>query len=188
MLMRGKLIFVLVGLLTCIFSILVWDYQLFNRCEQDVKNRFKCVENCLLDRFDFIFQLVQGTKGHLSYEKSIILELTAAREHYMRVAHLNDKIMLAVDFEKKLSQFLAILEAHPALKASEEVQKLLGELSRMEREIMAQKECYNAAAASYNNQLYSLPSSIVAWLYGFKEKPFFKIESASQTRVRAFCN
>ena len=72
---------------------------------------------------------------------------------------------------------MAISENYPNLQASQNFINLQQELSTTEDKIANSRQGYNNAVTSYNTKLETIPSNIIANIFGFKQKELYKVES-----------
>ena len=82
----------------------------------------------------------------------------------------------AGELNKSLNKVIAIAENYPELKASEQFISLQNNLVKMESQLQAARRIYNTDVQRYNSAIQTVPSNIVAGIFGFKEKKFFQIE------------
>ena len=89
----------------------------------------------------------------------------------------------AGELNKSLNKVIAIAENYPELKASEQFISLQNNLVKMESQLQAARRIYNTDVQRYNSAIQTVPSNIVAGIFGFKEKEFFQIEEYTKTQV-----
>ena len=70
-----------------------------------------------------------------------------------------------------LPAFKIAVEDNPELKASEVVNKLMDELRDTSDKVMYARRIVMVLTADYNVRLGSIPSSLIAGLFGFAELP-----------------
>ncbi|MBF0571458.1 MAG: LemA family protein [Candidatus Omnitrophica bacterium] len=76
------------------------------------------------------------------------------------------------NMEDALSKFLAVAEAYPDLKLSQNFQKLMDALIVSEDRIAASRMEYNKAASVFHAAVRTFPGCVYAWLFGYKERMF----------------
>ena len=76
---------------------------------------------------------------------------------------------------RALQQVLARVEAYPDLKASQAFLDLQDELTITEDRIAASRRFYNGNVRAYNTRVRTLPSNLVASMFGFRERDFFEL-------------
>jgi LemA protein len=77
---------------------------------------------------------------------------------------------------------LAVAEAYPELKASQnflELQKHLGEL---EDQLQLARRYYNGTVRDYNIGIQSFPDLLLARAFGFRDEPYFETDDAAVRR------
>ena len=79
---------------------------------------------------------------------------------------------------------IAIAENYPDLKADQNFQKLMSELSDIENKIAAARRFYNNATAEYNTATEQFPAVLIAGSFGFKKEEFFDLDAAEAISVQ----
>lgn len=54
----------------------------------------------------------------------------------------------------------------------------------MESQLQAARRIYNTDVQRYNSAIQTVPSNIVAGIFGFKEKEFFQIEEYKKENIK----
>ncbi|MBF0503610.1 MAG: LemA family protein [Candidatus Omnitrophica bacterium] len=78
----------------------------------------------------------------------------------------------AGNMEDAISKFMAVAEAYPDLKLSQNFQKLMDALIVSEDRIAASRMEYNKAASVFHAAVRSFPGCLYAWVFGYKERMF----------------
>ena len=86
-------------------------------------------------------------------------------------------------FEQALKSIFAVAEAYPDLKASQNFQDLQAELVDTEDKIQASRRFYNGQVRDLNTRIQTFPPSIIASIFGFKEREFFELDDAQFATV-----
>src|SRR5207247_9893469 len=73
-----------------------------------------------------------------------------------------------------LGRLLAIAENYPQLKANEQFNRLMDELSGTENRIAVERMRYNERVQDYNAARRQFPANMTAKVFGFKEYPYFQ--------------
>jgi LemA protein len=76
-----------------------------------------------------------------------------------------------------LGRLLVSVEQYPQLKANQGFRDLAATLEGTENRIATEIRTFNEVTTLYNNKVLSFPSNIMASMFGFKEKPYFKAEA-----------
>ena len=90
----------------------------------------------------------------------------------------------AGELNKSLNKVIAIAENYPELKASVQFISLQNNLVKMESQLQAARRIYNTDVQRYNSAIQTVPSNIVAGIFGFKEKEFFQIEEYKKENIK----
>ena len=75
-----------------------------------------------------------------------------------------------------LGRLFAVAEAYPDLKASTNFLELQRELTETEDRIAAGRRFYNANVRALNTRVESVPSNVVAGIFGFHKEEYFEVE------------
>jgi LemA protein len=79
---------------------------------------------------------------------------------------------------RSLRSLLAVAEAYPDLKADAHYLELQQELAVTEDRIQAARRLFNGNVRDYNQRVQSVPSNLVAALWGFRRHDYFELEAA----------
>ena len=71
---------------------------------------------------------------------------------------------------------MLVVEKYPDLKANQNFLALQEELTSTENKIGFSRQLYNDSVMTYNTRTQSVPTNIVAGMFGFKEEEFFELE------------
>ena len=157
------------------------SYNRFVGQQEAIKAQWAQVQNQLQRRNDLIPNLVATVKGYASHETEVFEADgdTRARSWPERQTPA-DTIAAANQQTGALSRLLAIAENYPQLKANEQFNRLMDELSGTENRIAVERMRYNERVQEYNTLRRQFPSNVTAKMFGFKEYPFFKAPEAAQ--------
>ena len=177
---------VALALIVVLVGIVGWGISQYNGLvtqQQNVEKAWSQVESDYQRRADLIPTLVNTVKGYAKHEKETYEAVTTARASVGQV-----KIDAANLTQEQLQQYqqaqgtlgaalgklIAVSEAYPELKANENFMALQQQLEGTENRINVSRKDFNNAAQQYNTQLKRFPVNIVAGMFGFQEKPYFK--------------
>ncbi len=159
-----------------IFNSLVW---LRNR----IQNAWAQIDVQLKRRFDLIPNLVETVKGYAKHEKETFKMVTEARNIMSKATSLKEKAKADNMLSGALKSLFAVAEAYPTLRANENFMMLQEELSGTESKIAYSRQFYNDTVLKYNTKIQTFPSNIIANMFKFTDKEFFKTESAEERKV-----
>lgn len=157
---------------------LVWLLLTFNalvRRRARVDEGWAMIEAELQRRHDLVPSLVAAVEGYLGQERAVMQRVADARAATQGASGA----ALAVAESRltgALRSLLAVVEAYPNLRASEQVQALQAELATTEDRIAWARGYYNAAVNEYELSRRILPSALVAVLARFEPRAFFEAD------------
>ena len=145
------------------------------------------MENVYQRRLDLIPNLVSTVKGYASHEEKVFTEIAEMRSRAGGVVQVSDEVLNNPEtFEKfqkvqselggALQRLLAITENYPELKANENFRDLQSQLEGTENRIAVERKRFNEAVQRYNLLTRRFPQTILANMFGFREKPYFKAD------------
>ena len=82
-----------------------------------------------------------------------------------------------------LRQVFALAEAYPDLKANQNFLALQEELTSTEDRISYSRQFYNDSVLKYDNKLETFPSNLIAGMFSFKPREYFKTEDPADREV-----
>lgn len=131
----------------------------------------------LTRRADLIPNLVSTVKGYAAHERSVLDEVTAARAGVAAAASgssVDDRARAEGRLDKALVDVLAVAEAYPQLKASENFQQLQKQLGDTEAQLAFARQYYNDAVATLNTLLSTVPWMWYAGMAGVHKRDFYE--------------
>jgi len=148
--------------------------SLRNRCKESWSN----VDTELRRRYELIPNLVATVKGYARHEQGTVAAVVQARARAL--ASTGRPASQALDenvLVHAIDRLLAVAEAYPDLKASQNFLQLQTELAVTEDRIQAARRFYNGNVRDYRNQTRQFPGVLFAGLFGMGEVEFFEIGS-----------
>lgn len=182
---------ILVGVAVLVALYVVGTYNAFVRLTQRASEAWADIDVQLKRRYDLIPNLIETVKGYAAHERGVFEEVTEARAKATQV-HVDpsditpEQIQAMAGAEGALSQslgkLLAVAEAYPDLKASQNFSELQTELTDTENKIQAARRFYNANVRDLAIKLQSFPSNIIGNMFNFVEREYFELEEGSEQR------
>lgn len=161
--------------------VLVLFIVMFNRMvamRRLTENAWSDVDVYLKRRAELVPNLVEAVKGAAQYERTTFEQLTAARSQSLALAGpTSEKAAAENQVSAGLGRAVAVAEAYPELRTSENFLGLQRDLSENERLIASARQYYNACVRDYNTMIESFPQNLMAGPFGFREMSFFEIEN-----------
>ena len=170
---------VIVIILVVLGVMLVPSYNKFVTQEENVDQAYAQVENQLQRRLDLIPNLVNTVKGFASHEKEVIGDIADAGARLAGAQGPEEQADADAELSGALSRLLVVVENYPTLKANANFRQLMDELSGTENRIGVARKDYNDVVATFNRQVKRFPGRIVASIFGFDEKEYFKADAAA---------
>ena len=153
----------------------VLTYNSFIRGKNQFTEAWADIEVQMKRRYDLIPNLVNTVKGYATHESTAFEKLTQARSQAMQAGSVGDHAKAEGELSGALKSLFAISEAYPDLKANTNFLELQRELSDTENKIQAARRFYNGTVKDFNTKVQSVPSNIVANMFGFKGAEFFDL-------------
>ena len=178
MTMRKALQAVVVGIVALTLS--GCSYNKFTTQEEAIKAQWAQVQNQIQRRNDLIPNLVETVKGYASHEEGVFKEIADARSKLLAAKTPEETIQAANQQTSALGRLLAVVENYPNLKANEQFNRLMDELSGTENRLATERMRYNERLQEYNTSRRKFPANITAKIFGFKEYPYFEAPAAAQ--------
>ncbi len=188
------LLAILVGLAVVAGGWAVGTYNGLVTARNAYKNAFAQIDVQLQRRFDLIPNLVETVKGYLAHERQTLEAVIAARGAAISglnaaKANPGDPAAMAELAASQgvlngaLGRLLAVAEAYPELKASQNMMQLTEELTSTENRVAFARQAYNDAVMAYNNRREVFPSNIIAGFFNFAPAALLEIP-ADKAEVR----
>jgi len=165
--------------------ILFWVIAVFNGfivLRNRTKEAWADIDVQLKRRYDLIPNLVETVKGYATHEREVFENVTKARTAAMDAGKGGNPKEIG-KAENALSDTLktlfAVAENYPTLRAAENFLELQRELTDTEDKIQAARRFYNGNVRDFNIKIESVPSNMIAGMFGFKKAEFFELEEAA---------
>ena len=159
-------------------------YNRLVRYRNRVGNAWSQVDVQLRRRYDLIPNLVETVKGYASHERATFEEVTAARTRAQEARTVEQQADAENVLTAAIGRLFAVAEAYPELRASENFRQLQSQLAETEDKIRVARQVYNDSVLTYENARQTVPTNVVAGLFGFEPKPYFELEEAAREAPR----
>lgn len=166
---------VIIGIIAVIGFIIVGIYNRLVALRQNRENAFADIDVQLKQRFDLIPNLVETVKGYASHEKETFEEVTAMRAKVEKAGSQGERLKAEAALGSALINLNAVAENYPELKADQNFQQLMAELSDIENKIAAARRYFNNATSELNTSIQQFPANLFAGAFGFKTEEFYEI-------------
>jgi LemA protein len=176
-------LWVILGIVVLLLLYGAVAYNRFVSQRQGIRDAFANIDTELRRRYDLIPNLVETVRGYAGHERETFEKVTQARAAAISAQGPAQQGQAENVLTAALRGLFAVAEAYPQLRASENFQALQGELSNTEDRIQVSRRFYNANVREFNERVQSVPSNLVASMFGFKAEEFFEIEEADRATV-----
>ena len=160
---------------------IIYEFNKFVTLRNKIKHSKSGIEVYLNQRFDLIPNLVEVVKGYAKYEETVLSKVAELRQAYN--AEKNKDLKKASELNNEVNHIMAVGEANPDLKGNEQFMNLQKNLSIIENNLQAARRLYNGDVTLYNTAISSVPSNIIAAIFGFKEEQLFEIEEYKKENI-----
>ena len=168
-----------------VISSLVGSYNNMVKLDEGVKEKWSQVENVYQRRYDLIPNLVETVKGYAKHEQETFTQVTEARAKAGGTFNISEQVLNDPAMFQKFQQaqaglsgalqrLMVVVEKYPELKANQNFLALQDQLEGTENRIAVERKRFNEAARYYNTYIKQFPKMILANMFGFKEKQYFK--------------
>ena len=169
-----------------VILLVFWVMSMYNglvRLRNQVKNAWSQIDVQLKRRHDLIPNLVETAKGYMKHERETLDSVTKARTQAMQAQGVAESAKAEGQLSEALSKFMLVVENYPDLKASQNFLALQEELTTTENKVGFARQFYNDQVQQFNTRIESVPTNILANMFGFKQSEFFQIEVAQEREV-----
>jgi len=183
---------IIIAIAVVLFLLYGWASGAYNEMvskSEAVKAQWSQVENVYQRRADLIPNLVNTVKGYATHEKETLEGVVEARAKATSVTidanHLNPQALQQFQrvqdgLSQALSRLMVVVERYPDLKANQNFLELQAQLEGTENRIAVERRRFNLETQAYDVYIKLFPGNILADLFGFSEKPYFKAEKGAE--------
>ena len=167
------------------------QYNTLVKSQEEVRGSWAQVENVYQRRLDLIPNLVETVKGVAEFEKETYTAVAEARARAGQMTVTPEVLDDPEAFRRfeqtqgaltsALSRLFAVAESYPQLKANQNFLDLQSQLEGTENRIAVERGRFNDVARGYNTRIRTVPTNIIAGLFGFRERPYFEAAPGAAT-------
>lgn len=162
------LLFALAGALIRIYNNLVM-------LNNNISKAYANVDVILKQRADEVPNLVKIVQQFTNHETEVLHQLTELRTRFLSADSVEEKIDMANDMSKALSNFFAVSENYPVLKSSSHYLELQRRISGLEEKIADRREYLNDSINLYNIAINQFPELLFASILKYEDKKMLEI-------------
>ena len=182
----GALIAVLV-IVVLLVIVVFWVVGMYNglqRARMRCREAWSGIDVQLKRRSSLIPNLVETVKGYAAHEKEVFEEVARARSMLDNAKGAKEAAQADNVLTGALRSLFAVAEAYPDLKANQNFLELQRELTDTEDKIAYARQFYNTNVMSYNQRIVTVPSSMIAGMFGFQPEEFYEAEEEARQDVK----
>ena len=184
---------IIIVIIVVIFMLGGWFVGKYNTmviANETVNEKWAQVENVYQRRADLIPNLVATVKGYATHEQETLQGVVEARAKAtsttidagnMDAAAMQKFQSAQQGLSSALSRLMVVVEKYPDLKANQNFLELQAQLEGTENRIAVERKRFNEAAKTYNLSIRMFPNSMLAGMYGFDKRDYFKAEETAKT-------
>lgn len=170
-------LYVIIGIVVIVAVVLALLYNRLVGLRNAYKNAYAQIDVQLKRRHDLIPMLIDAVKGYMTHERETLESVIQARntaETARQNASTGDAAAMGKLNQAEgalgsvLGRLFALSEAYPDLKASQNFMQYQEELSSTENRVAYARQAYNDGVNDYNNAVESVPTNLIAGMFGFK--------------------
>ena len=168
------------GILLALGAWLAVTYNQIITLRNRLKNAWAQIDVQLKRRHDLIPNLVETVKGYAAHEKDTLEAVIDARSRATSAQGVSDQAAAEGALSGALGRLMMVVEQYPDLQANENFLGLQEELTATENKVGFSRQLFNDSVMQFNTKIQSIPSNIIAGLFGFKDEEFFKVENQEE--------
>ena len=170
--------------------LLLWGCGGYNglvSADQNVKKVWGNVETNYQRRTDLYSSVIKTVEASANFEKSTLNAVVEARAKATAInVDINDQASLdryqqaQGQLQRSFGRLLAVAENYPDLKTTKSFQDFQTQIEGTENRINVARQDYNGAVNGYNLKVKRFPNNLLAGMFGFHEKAFYKAEPGTE--------
>ena len=177
---RNKVWVIVIIVIVFLAFWVIGNYNFFIKQGEQITAQWAQVENQYQRRFDLIPNIVNSVKGVAKQEQQVFGDIAEARTRYSGATTADAKAQAASQVEGALGRLLVIAENYPTLQSSQAYRDLIVSLEGTENRISVERKNYNDMVRVFDTKVKTFPSSIIASIFGVKERAYFEVPKENQ--------
>lgn len=167
-------VIVIVAIVVVLVIAFVVMYNGLVRLRNRIDNAWSQIDVQLQRRHDLVPNLVETVKGYAAHERETLDAVVRARNAALEAQGPAAQAQAENVLTGALRQLFALAEAYPDLKANQNFLGLQEELTSTEDRVAYARQFYNDSVLNYNNRIQSVPSNLIASMFGFAPREYFE--------------
>jgi LemA protein len=170
---------IILAAIVLLVVIVIGMYNKLVTLRNRAENAWAQVDVQLRKRYDLIPNLVEAVKGYAAHERGVFEEVTQARTAAQQAQGVQEQAQAENALTAAIGRLFAVAEAYPELRATENFQQLQAQLTEVEGDIAVSRQVYNDTVLTYDTALETVPTSVIAGIFNFREREYFEVEEAA---------
>jgi LemA protein len=154
------------------------------RARNLVREGWSGIDVQLVRRSDLIPNLVEAVKGYAGHERTLFAEIATRRTQALNATGVTSRAAAEQDLQASVRRMLAVAEAYPELKASQNFLELQKQLAELEDHLQLARRYYNGTVRDFNIGIQSFPDLLLARIFGFYEEHYFETNDIAVPQVQ----
>jgi LemA protein len=176
-------VWIVLAILVLLVIYVIVSYNSLVRVRNRTDDSWSQIDVQLRRRYDLIPNLVETVKGYATHERQTFEAVTQARTQGMNAQGVAEQAQAENMITGALKSLFAVAEAYPELKANQNFLALQEELTATEGRISYARQFYNDTVLKLNTKVQTLPTNILAGMFGFKTREYFEADDTSRGPV-----
>src|SRR3989338_4357347 len=178
---KSTITWITIGVIALLLIVYVISgYNRFVSLNQDINGKWSEVENQYQRQADLIPNLVSVISSAVKVETNYVKDITEARTNWLNAKSDLEKDAAGVQMNNGVTALVsAVSENYPQLKANTQYVALTDELSGTQNRVATARGRYISSIQAYNTAVMRFPSNILASIFGFWTKEYYKAENDS---------
>ena len=126
--------------------------------------------------------LVEAARDCNVREKLLLRNVTEDLDHYLAAEGSDESVRAASRLAQTMDRFFAVAEHYPALRTNRQLTDLKTGCEKLETGDI--HRFFNDAVTRYNRLVVTFPSSVVAGLFRFEQRPLFRSTGGDDPIIR----
>lgn len=168
---------IIVGIVALLVIAGISMYNSLVKMKNMVEEAFSTMDVYLKKRYDLVPNLVNTVKGYATHENETLEAVISARNSAVSTDNPSARIEAEGQLSQALGRLFALSESYPDLKANTNFMDLQKQLQTLETEIAQSRKYYNGVTRQYNIKTESVPTNIIANMFGFDKMPLFEVQN-----------
>lgn len=175
-----EILFIVLALVIVLVLFAITAYNKLIKKRNYAKTQWSQIEVQLKNRADLIPNVVNTVKGYAAHESETLENVIKARNSYVTADSIGGQMASDNQMTAALGKLFALSESYPDLKANQAFLDLQNQLKAIEGKINKSRQFYNDSVLTYNNVVETIPTNIIAGMFGFKLMEQFKATEAER--------